>query len=357
MNGGVFCAELAEFGEGGGGLAGVDGFSAEGYALLKVVYQACGYEGGGGVEEDDVAARAGDAGEDVVEVGGVGGDVPTGELVERGAGQAGHFWGDAGGFEGGRLAGLGLFDAADYGFAGGGELVDAVGPVDDEGSLGPESGEGTANEEDTAGSKDSDDLVAGSGGVGEGAAEVEDGAEAEGAAEGAEDLDGRVVERGVEEHETGGAEALGGELGREFDGNAESFENVGGPALGGDGTVAVLSDPGSGSGGDEGCAGGDVEGERTAATGADNVNELSAFVVVEGDMGGALAHDLNKAGQLGGLFAAGGEDGDEGGDFDLGDLAGEDFSEDVGGLFAGHGRAIFGEGFEEVFDRGHIPRW
>jgi hypothetical protein len=27
----------------------------------------------------------------------------------------------------------------------------------------------------------------------------------------------------------------------------------------------------------------------------------------------------------------------------------------VGGLFAGHGRAIFGEGFEEVFDRGHIP--
>jgi hypothetical protein len=27
----------------------------------------------------------------------------------------------------------------------------------------------------------------------------------------------------------------------------------------------------------------------------------------------------------------------------------------VGGLFAGHGRAVFGEGFEEVFDRGHIP--
>jgi hypothetical protein len=26
----------------------------------------------------------------------------------------------------------------------------------------------------------------------------------------------------------------------------------------------------------------------------------------------------------------------------------------MGGLFAGHGRAIFGEGFEEVFDRGHI---
>jgi hypothetical protein len=29
----------------------------------------------------------------------------------------------------------------------------------------------------------------------------------------------------------------------------------------------------------------------------------------------------------------------------------------VSGLFAGHGRAIFGEGLEEVFDRGHIPRW
>ncbi len=292
----MFCAELAEFGEGGGGFAGVDGFSAQGYALLEVVNEACGYEGGGGVEEDDVAARAGDAGEDVVEVGGVGGDVSTGELVESGASQAGHFGGDASGFEGRRLAGLGLFDAADNGFAGGGELVDAIGSVDDEGALRSQSGEGAADKQDTAGGKNADDLVACTGGVGERAAEVEDGAEAEGAAEGSENLNGRVVERGVEEHETGGAEALGGELGREFDGNAESFENVGGPALGGDGAVAVLGDPGSGSGGDEGCAGRDVEGERTAATGADNVNELIAFVVVERHMGSTLAHDLNEAG-------------------------------------------------------------
>jgi hypothetical protein len=71
-------------------------------------------------------------------------------------------------------------------------------------------------------------------------------------------------------------------------------------------------------------------------------------------MSGALAHDLNEAGELRGLFATGDEDGDESGDFNLGHLAGEDFSEDMGGLFAGHGRAIFGEGFEEVFDRGHI---
>ena len=74
-------AELAEFGEGGGGLAGVDGFSSHGYAFFEIEGEAGGDEGGGGVEEDDVAARAWDAGEDVVEVGGVGGDISAGELI------------------------------------------------------------------------------------------------------------------------------------------------------------------------------------------------------------------------------------------------------------------------------------
>ena len=197
MHGGVLRAELAEFGEGGGGFAGVDGFGAHGDALLEVVGKACGYECGGCVEQDNVSARAGDAGEDVVEVGGVGGDVTASKLVECGEGQASHFRGDTGAFQRGRLAGLGLFDAADDGFAGGGELVDAIGSVDDEGSASVEGCEGACDEENAAGSEDADDLVACAGGVGEGATEVEDSAEAEGAAERAEDLHGGVVEGGI----------------------------------------------------------------------------------------------------------------------------------------------------------------
>ena len=54
----MLCAELAEFFERDGGLAGVDGFCAHGDALLQVGGEAPGYENGGGVEQDYVAARA-----------------------------------------------------------------------------------------------------------------------------------------------------------------------------------------------------------------------------------------------------------------------------------------------------------
>ena len=74
-------AELAEFGEGGGGLAGVDSLCPHGYALFEVEGETGGIESGRGVEKDNVAASAWDAGKDVVEVGGVGLGVSAGELI------------------------------------------------------------------------------------------------------------------------------------------------------------------------------------------------------------------------------------------------------------------------------------
>ena len=349
----VLLTEPAEFGEGCGGLAGVNGFGALGNALLEIDGEAGGYQGGGGVEQHNVAAGAGDAGENVIEKSGVGGDVAADKLIEGHAGQAGHLGSDAGGFQGG-LTGFGLLDAGDDGLAGGGELIDSIGSVDDEGALCAEGGERAADEQDTAGSQDADDLGAGSGGVGERAAEVEDGAEAERAAQGAEGFHGGVIEGREEEHEAGVAKALDGQLRREGDGNAEGLEDVRGAAAGGDGAVAVLGDLGAGCGGYQGRAGGDVEGERSAAAGADNVDELIALVGFEGKRQGALAHDLNEAGQLGGQFAAGGEDGEQGGDLDIRNFAGEDFSEGVGRLFTGKSGAVLGEGFEEFLQRGHI---
>ena len=46
----VLCAELLELGEGGGGLAGVDGFGAEGNSFFEIAGEAGGDEDGSGVE-------------------------------------------------------------------------------------------------------------------------------------------------------------------------------------------------------------------------------------------------------------------------------------------------------------------
>jgi hypothetical protein len=157
----------------------------------------------------------------------------------------------------------------------------------------------------------------------------------------------------VEKHEPSGAKALDGERRREFDGNAEGFEHIGSAAAGGDGAIAVLGDVRPCGSGHQRRTGRDVECKRTAAACSNNIDELGAFFVVKWHGGRTLAHHLNEAGEFGGLFAAGGEDSDERSNFDLGHFASENFSEDLGGLLAGHSRAIFSEGLEEVFDRGH----
>ncbi len=105
-------AELAEFGESGGGLAGVDGFRALGDTFFEVLSEAGGYQGGGGIQENNVAAGAGNAGKDVVEQGRIQLHVAPAELVESGARQASHFGSDAGGFER-RRPGFGLFNPGD----------------------------------------------------------------------------------------------------------------------------------------------------------------------------------------------------------------------------------------------------
>ena len=97
--------------------------------------EARGDEGCGGIEQDDVAASALDSGKDVVEESTVGFDVAADKVLQFCAGKAGHFGSDASGFEVWFGAGFGLFDARDYGLAGGGEFVDPVGPVHDEGAL------------------------------------------------------------------------------------------------------------------------------------------------------------------------------------------------------------------------------
>lgn len=59
--------EIAQLGKGCGCLAGVDGFDAQTDAFLEIGSQARSYEGRGSVEQHNVAPRAGQAGEHVVD--------------------------------------------------------------------------------------------------------------------------------------------------------------------------------------------------------------------------------------------------------------------------------------------------
>ncbi len=254
----------------------------------------------------------------------------------------------------GSWPGSAFFDARDDGFAGGGQFVDAVAAVDDEGALGAESGESAAHEQNAAGREHADDLDAGVRRVGERTAEIEDGAEAEGAAQGAELHHGRVIERREEKHEAGFAETLDRKFGRKIDGDAESFEHVGGAAAGGDGAVAVLGDAGAGGRGYQGSAAGDVEGERTAAAGAHAIDQLGALFVGERDGDALLAHDVDEAGQLRGLLAARGEDSEQRGGLDFRRLAGQDLAQDRGGLFARELCAVFGQRPQKISHQAHI---
>src|SRR5207244_8629561 len=74
--------------------------------------------------------------------------------------------------------------------------------VDDEGVAGVEEDHGFGGERDEMRGVDAHDLGGGSGGVGERADEMEDGADAEGAADGHDGLHCGVEAGGVEEGET-----------------------------------------------------------------------------------------------------------------------------------------------------------
>ena len=82
----------------------------------------------------------------------------------------------------GALARLGFFNAGNDGFAGCGQFIDAVGSVHNKGASRSESYERTANEEYAAWGKTPMTCERAPARVGERSAEIEDGAEAQGAA-------------------------------------------------------------------------------------------------------------------------------------------------------------------------------
>src|ERR1700721_4537733 len=75
-------AELAELGQGGSGLAGVNRIGGHGYALLEIKHHAGCDQRCGSVEQHDVAMRTRDAGDNAVNARGFVLDVAAGRLAK-----------------------------------------------------------------------------------------------------------------------------------------------------------------------------------------------------------------------------------------------------------------------------------
>ena len=179
-------------------------------------------------------------------------------------------------------AGLRFLDAGHDRFARGGQFIDPVGAVHHEGAFRAERDQSARPTSRTRlGASTPITCDAGCGGIGERSAEIEDGAKPERAAQRADGLHRRVIERRKQKHESGLAQALDGQFRAELDRHAEGFEHVGRPALRSDRAIAVLGHFGSGGRGHQRRAAGDVEGQRTAAAGAARIDQFVALFVGE----------------------------------------------------------------------------
>jgi hypothetical protein len=80
-------------------LPGVDCFGAQPDALFQVAGEPRGHQRRRRVQQHNVAPRAGNAGQNVIEHRRIGLHIAADELVQRGARQPGHLWRDAGGLQ------------------------------------------------------------------------------------------------------------------------------------------------------------------------------------------------------------------------------------------------------------------
>jgi hypothetical protein len=114
---------------------------------------------------------------------------------------------------------------------------------------------------------------------------------------------------------------------RKHDVGAERFEHVGRARLRRDAAVAVLGYRGAGRGGDEHGGGGNVEGMRAVAAGADDVDEVG--VVRRVHLGRQLAHHHRRGRDLADGFLLHAQAGEDGGDHQRRDLALHDLPHQV----------------------------
>ena len=311
----------------------------EGSGFLPGVGLFGGYEAHGGIHDYGVARGSVLAMEDGFGDGFVVGHVASADAVEGLEGEAEVLRGEAEAFH------CSVADGEDGGGGGDADFSHTVVRVDDETPIEAEFGGGSCDHFGGFVGPGSGYLHFGSGGVGEGAEEVESRAEFEFQADGLDVLDGSVEGRGEKETDAGALDAAGDDFGRGGGFDAEGFEKVGRAGTAGDGAVAVFGDADSGSGDDESGGGGDVEAGCGVASGAAGVED-GAAEGGDGELDGGGAHGAGEAGEFADGLSLYVEGGEERGGENRGGLAGEEGSHGGFGLFFGEGMTG-GDGVEE----------
>lgn len=240
-------------------------------------------------------------------------------------------------------------DFGDVGFRTEGNFVEAVGAVNNEGASDAEFGESAGQKFGEMRSGNSDDLRGGSGGIGERAEKIENGANAEGAAGGHSVLHGGVNGGREEKSDADFFDGLADARGRLFDDDAELFEDVGCAGARTCGAIAVLGDAHACSGDDEGRGSGNVESIAAVAAGTAGIHEhfVGARMAGGENRRGVAAHGGGEADEFVDGFALHAESDEEGGDERVVGVAREDLLHDRVGFGAGE---VFAR--EEFFEGG-----
>ena len=136
-----------------------------------------------------------------------------------------------------------------------------------------------------------------SGGIGERAEQIENGAHAQFAARGNRIARGRVHRGSVEEADTDLFDGFGDAFGREFNFYPEGFEHVRGAAARAGGAIAMFRDAHACAGDYEGDGGGNVEGATRVAASAAGVHEhfVRMFAAGGKNRRGVAAHGESEA--------------------------------------------------------------
>ena len=220
----------------------------------------------GGIEQHDVARRAGFAAQHAANDAGVLRRVAALQVLGRGARQAGVLGRDL------EAADRAAVELDDRGRPRGGELVGAVAAMDDPDALGAEIAQDLGHGLRPLGVEHADQLAPGAGRVGERAQQVEDGPRAELDPRRPHVAHGAVVPGRHEEADPGLPQRFADERHVRVDGDAEGGEQVGRARARRERAVAVLGDGHAAACGHQRRSGRDVEGALRVAARAAGVD-------------------------------------------------------------------------------------
>ena len=179
------------------------------------------------------------------------------------------------------------------------------------------------------GEKNAYQLSGGAGGVGERSEHVEDGTHCHFPAGTDGVFHGSVMGRGEEEADTRFVDAARDPLRIGIESNARRLQDIGAARTPGNRAIAVFCDPDSGSGGDQGPGGGDVEGAASVATGSAGIDQAGSIDLHRGCQ---RAHDAGRGGDLRDRFALHSQSHEESADLRRGAFAGHDRLHDLAHL-------------------------